>query len=245
VKLPLDLKPRQTDNSSRTLSLFFTVYNVRVGHKSTWKRAKKMLGSQQSDVISDFEETDSGGSSRLRQIACGFLPVATNSCLVENGMHDVRIIYAARMPPQEYCDRGIIDPSTLVLVDKNDAGESQASLVDDSFAEETASSDSKSDRLANGSKADLSDLASIADDSRGGKSKSSANVEPISLSVSRRCLWPLVPPKIDVIPVAHLFLGANFRTFVAPPAKRVACFVSSRGARPIRSPPQPCVYVKA
>jgi len=193
AKLPLDLKPRRADGTSRTLSILFTVYNVKLGTKSKWKRAKKMFGESSSDV----EDQDSSRMSRQQQIACGFLPVTTHaSTMLDNGMHDVRVIYASSPPPKEKCDEGLIEPTTLVLVDKTDITESLGSGVDgreDSYAEETTvSHDSTtfSDRKnpETGARArtessglSVSDIGSIADDSRAGRKISS---EPISLSVS-------------------------------------------------------------
>jgi len=190
AKLPLDLQPGKSDTSSRTLSLFFCVYNVRLDSKSTWKRAKKkILGPNPTPTETGEPQSQetSGSSTRLEQLACGFLPLTTNSCLVDNGLHDVRVIYSARKPPEEFCDRGVLDPSTLILVDKSDTNESQASLIDESCADDTlSSSDSKSQTgFDNSENTNLSELASLADDSR---SRATSNAEPISLSVSLLCL---------------------------------------------------------
>lgn len=191
VKLPLDLKPSDGDGGTRTLSLFFTVYNVRLDSKSTWRRAKKYLSTKSSES-GDSDDQDAE-RTRLDQVACGFLPVSNHACMIDNGLHDVRVIYTARSPPRDFCDRGLVDPTTLILVERSDM---ESFVPDDSFAEENTVSSEASplDRQQSGdavnrtegSVASLSDLASLAEDSqsRGGRTKGSATSEPISLSVS-------------------------------------------------------------
>jgi hypothetical protein len=197
AKLPLDLKPsRQIDGNPRTLSLVFTVYNVKLHSKSTWKRGKKLFSpgatkSTGSADVAQSEDTESYANGRLERIACGFLPVTSHDALIQDGMHDVRVAYSVRSPPKELCDSGAVEPTTMVLVEKNDAGESfGVSLHEDSYAENTiVSTDSfVSDRIE-GSEAvaksdgasSVSDLDSTASQPRGGKTKGG---EPLSLSVS-------------------------------------------------------------
>jgi hypothetical protein len=190
VKLPLDLRPRQQDGSSRTLSLFFTVYSIKVGSNSKLHRLKKLLGTIGSGS-NDGTEQDGRAKSRLEQVACGFLPLTQHVSLVENGAHDVRIVYSARTPPAEFCSRGLASPSTLILVDGTRAADPQnAAAIGESFADDVnlSTTDSVSDLLTGsetGGRSDgtFSDLVSILEDSQT-KTKLTARTEPMSLTVS-------------------------------------------------------------
>lgn len=191
LKLPLDLKPRRKDGTSRTLSLFFTVFNVKTGSKSKWKRTKGLFTTSASEPSNDMLRLDLTGKSRLDQIACGFLPIATPNCLVDNGLHDVRVVYKAKHPPREVREQYLLPQSSLVLVERKEANDTfQAGGKEDSIAEDTTVSyESASDRQTTsepGLRTDrslTSDLGSAADDSvsRSGKVHST---EPLSLSVS-------------------------------------------------------------
>jgi hypothetical protein len=210
VKLPLDLKPRQQDGSSRTLSLFFTVYNVKVGSHSKLQRLKKLLGTIGSG---SNETTGQGGraKSRLEQVACGFLPLTQHISLIENGAHDVRIVYSARTPPEEFCSRGFVSPSTLILVDGNRAADPQnAAAIGESFADDVniSTTDSVSDLLT-GSEAGgrndgtYSDLASLLEDSQT-KAKSIVGTEPMSLTVSFYVVMRMLLHLSSFLPLAWM-----------------------------------------
>lgn len=197
VKLPLNLDVSQKVGRVRVLSLFFTVFNVHLDSKKSWKRAKKYLSSKPGES-SDSDEPEASSMERLEQIASGFLPITGQSCLIENGMHDVRVVYKAHIPPRELCDRGLVDPDTLVLIERTDTTESQGgSMLDESYADDKSVSTDKGStserpnettgRNDEKSVASLSDLASIDDSSRGGKTRATPNTEPISLSV-RPCV---------------------------------------------------------
>lgn len=184
LKLPLDLHQVDENGRRRNFCLFFTVYRLKRGSKSMWKRgAKKIFGSSSTTGASDqnsSEETQQSG--RIEQVASGFLPITSQSCLIDNGLHDVRIDYKAKSPTQEDRNQLSLPTDSLVLVESAVTSDpAYAAGRDDSFAEDTTiSNDSrKSDR----NKAD-SDSMSFNDDSqsKGGKGKASA--EPISLSVS-------------------------------------------------------------
>lgn len=188
VKLPLDLKPRQSDGTARTLSLLFTVYNVKVGSKSKLQRMKRLLGTIGTGS-SDTSEPDGHGKTRLEQVACGFLPLTQHVSLLENGAHDVRIIYSARVPPPEFCTRGILNPSTLILIEGAGTVDPQNSgPFGESFADDInmSTTDSVSDLLtgseAGGRNDSLSDLVSLLEDVQA-KVKSGSSSEPLSLSV--------------------------------------------------------------
>lgn len=201
LKLPLDLKPRLRDGSSSDLVLFFTVFDVRVQSKNTGKTTKKLLGSVSAEQEKPSDQDVSSGP-RMDQIACGFLPLTNSSSLIENGLHDVRVVYNSRSPPQEFVDRGILDPTTLIVIEK-ELGESQhTSTHGDSIADESVSIDSRSDKgegqaKGDGSIAAFSDLVIIADasesQSRGVRTNAGSTNEPISLQVSRSLEFVLIP----------------------------------------------------
>jgi hypothetical protein len=131
VKLPFDLRPGRRDGTSRNLALVFTVYGVKIGVKNIWKRAIKFSSSpteHESMIL------DPSGKARLDQIACGVLPLSSLSCILDDGIHDVRVSYKAKSPPKDLCDQGSIPASSLILVeDKGGAAK------DDSLMNETAS----------------------------------------------------------------------------------------------------------
>jgi hypothetical protein len=178
IKLPLDLSPTVKSRSLRSFCLFFTVYNVRMSSKNKWKRAKKIFTG--SD---DLRSSDpSAVSSRAEQIASGFFPIARNGCLVDDGIHDVRIMYSAEEPPENLIASGVVDETSLVLREKIVVVEGKPGR-DHSFAEETTGSNdsganeiSLSDSVATGS-----EFVHSTDDSRSERGR--APTEPISLSV--------------------------------------------------------------
>ena len=178
VKLPLDLKPETTDESRRIYALFFSVFDVKVTSKSKWQnRAKKLFGNapvEPSPSSGDSDDLDATGKSRIEGIACGFLPLTSRGCLLDNGIHDVRVIYKAKSPTPEMCDKGLLDATSLILVERSDTGDRDllpGSSVDnreDSCADETT--------LSNDS----------ASEKSGSVGKSKPGHDLISLSVSRR-----------------------------------------------------------
>lgn len=136
VKLPLKLKSR---NSARTLSLFFTVYHVKFSSKKKWKVLPKINKRDQmvSGVNSvneatgersqQAEESELSGKCKLVLLSCGFLPMTSQGCLIDNGLHDVKMMYEARPPNAELRNSGTIPASSLIVVEK---GESGVSLKD-------------------------------------------------------------------------------------------------------------------
>lgn len=191
IKLPLDLNPRNPDGKSLSLSLFFTVYRVKTGSRSKWKRgAKKLFGSSILDSIGGSgDEADLTG--QIEQVACGFLPIVAQSCLLDNGMHDVRVIYMAQQPPEEMCNQDSISSSSLMLVERElPVGGIGTSGRDESFAEDTTiSNDSlRSDRqrdIDSSMRTDSNnDLQSLNDESIARKVNSKGLNDPIALSVS-------------------------------------------------------------
>jgi hypothetical protein len=187
IKLPLHFNLTGPTEKSCVLSLFFTVYRVRTGSKNKWKRgAKKLFGSSILDSVGNVEDIEQ--SDRIDQVACGFLPINSNSCVLENGMHDVRIAYYARAPSNDMVQQRVIPSDSLVL--REMSPEDSACIGrDESIAEETTItndslvSDRHKDIDATMRTDSASDLLSMNEDSvvsgKGGKNK-----DPISLSVS-------------------------------------------------------------
>jgi hypothetical protein len=167
VKLPLDLTPENKDKPRRIYALFFSVFNVRVSPKSRWQnRAKKLFGTTVEPPPSsgDSDGLDSSGKSRLEQVACGFLPLTTRGCLLDNGMHDVRVEYTARSPTPEMCEQGLLEATSLILVEKGDTRESLPGSSfenrEESYAEDN---DSISELSDSGKKSKLGqDLMSLS-----------------------------------------------------------------------------------
>jgi hypothetical protein len=185
IKLPLDLNPRHPDGKSRSLSLFFTVFRVKTGSKSKWKRGAKMLfGSTIVDSLGNADDADLTG--RVEQVACGFLPLTSQSCLLDNGMHDVRVAYRAQKPPDDMCKEGIVSPSSIMLADRELTDGGAAVLGrDESFEKDTtASNDSLRWDRSKDIESSASDLQSLNDDSVSKSLKSKSLNEPIALSVS-------------------------------------------------------------
>lgn len=189
IKLPLDLTPKGQDGKTNMLSLFFTVYRIKTHSKSKWKRGAKMLfGSAILDSLRNADESNSSG--RVKSVACGFLPIAPQSCLLDDGMHDVRVAYMAQSPPAE-CSNKPDDSRTLMLVER----EINKSVIANLFNRERTTDDAAVDSRAFENR--LNDVASSVqtDDSstdfqsndeaflRSDKNAGASEVEHISLSV--------------------------------------------------------------
>lgn len=196
MKLPLDLSTSNLNGTSTVLSIFFTVYKIRLGSSSKWKRGAKMLfGSSVPESLSaSGHDVGSSGKTRLEQVGCGFLPITSQSCLLENGLHDVRVVYKAKTPTAQDVRKQIgVPPTTLILTERAlPVDGSSVAGREDSFAEDTTtiSNDSyKSDRnntFDTNTRTDSNtDLKSLADDSQSRGTRSKMATEPISLSVSQ------------------------------------------------------------
>jgi len=228
MKLPLDLRPGNENGSGRrVLSLFFTVYNIKMHSKSKWK---KLFSSTSSETKEGETET---GPFRIEQVACGFLPISSDTCLIDDGLHDVRIIYTSQPAPAEYVQKGKVRASTLVLREKVDNLET-ASVAnkEHSLAEDTLSIDENNSNAGDGlqSVASASDLTSMADESMSRSDKQKAS-EPISLSVRITCHssvhaqndtlakileldqeFPLYGKRMDAVFLSKLRMGRDFLT---------------------------------
>jgi hypothetical protein len=117
MKLPLILASRSVggDVDSGPLALFFSVYNVDIKSRIRWgsRAEKKPISSidslsntprkglrGQSSFGPESSDTEAERKkSRVDVLACGFLPITTSdtSCLVDNGLHDVKLMYTAEV----------------------------------------------------------------------------------------------------------------------------------------------------
>ena len=184
LKLPLLLQPRQYQGTGRRVfALLFTVYNIRLSSKSKWK---KLFSSSSSEA-----KDDSDSDFRMDQIACGFLPISNDTCLIDDGLHDVRIMYTSEPVPTEYIEQGKAGVSSLILRERTESSESTSlAAKEHSIAEDTTVSND-SGRIGEGLRADqsvvsASDIASMAEESLS-KSDRQKITEPLSLSVRITC----------------------------------------------------------
>jgi hypothetical protein len=199
LKLPLDLKPQQSDEFFRIYVLLFTVYKVKTTSKNKWKRAKNFFSSPSGagEAAGDTDDTgkDSSSRSRLEQVACGFLPISTNFCIIDNGMHDVKVVYVSKPVTKDIVEQGLAESTALRLIDKAEGAETVASThesiredstVDENMSIESGFSDRNqpetSTRTEN-STASVSDMASVTEDSQSRRSRSASTLEQMSLSV--------------------------------------------------------------
>lgn len=97
IKLPLDLKRKSSTEGNRNLSILFTLFKIKLG--KGWKRSTMMLFGTNSSP--EAEAHGVTGPTRLEQIGCGFLPLSDQSCLLENGLHDIRIAYKSTIIPDD------------------------------------------------------------------------------------------------------------------------------------------------
>ena len=205
LKLPLDLKPRNRDGGTRILSIFVTLFKIKLSSsKSRWKRGAKMLfGAGTGSENYDAEENGVSGSTRIHQISCGFLPLTDRSCLIDNGIHDVRIVYKSSPLPDNLVANGFGTSSTLVLNEYHEDAPVPPvqSGKDDSCAEDTTVSDTSL----------MSDNQVSADTRRNEEVQStetkgnSESKEPLSLSV--RALTNFLDSEIHVD--LHLFFSCR------------------------------------
>jgi len=160
VKLPLELKPVRSGSSTRTLSLFFSAYHVKFSSKNKWstiiplrgqgnKRDSRVTGvNDVNEATGERSETSEeeglAGKCKLVLLSCGFLPVTSQTCLIDNGLHDVKMMYKAKPPTLEMRQKGDIAGSSLIVTEKNEAAQalrdSQASSVFDPRDESSACS---------------------------------------------------------------------------------------------------------
>jgi hypothetical protein len=142
MKLPLEINTHSTpEEPGRVLSVFFTVYRLSFSARKKWARrlrpSTKKTGRKVDEIAGELagegsSETESSSSCRLIQLACGHLPLVSQSAVIHNGLHDVKMMYQARIPKEETCDAGQLHPDTLIVSDITDTGKS-ISLDDPRF----------------------------------------------------------------------------------------------------------------
>jgi hypothetical protein len=114
IKLPFDLTPTDQEGKKLSLSLFFSVFKVKTDSKSKWKRGAKMiLGASILDSLRSTDEINTCGRAKL--VACGFLPLAPQSCLLDDGIHDVRVPFTAKPLPAEMCTDPLHSSSCILF----------------------------------------------------------------------------------------------------------------------------------
>lgn len=117
TKLPLDLANKRRDGTTRFLSLFFTVYDVKSDYRRELNPATELQASPFS--FEGFAESTLGKTklSCLEQVSCGFLPLLTNEgCLVDNGIHDVQLTHRSGTTPKKLCEQWGCPTTSLLLV---------------------------------------------------------------------------------------------------------------------------------
>jgi C2 domain in Dock180 and Zizimin proteins len=190
IKLPLDLTSKDPDGENVMLSLFFTVYRIKSHNKSKWKRGAKMLfGTSLLDSLRNGDENNITG--RVKPVACGFLPIAPQSYLLDDGIHDVRVAYIAQSPPAEFCSMPNHKNSLMLVereINKSSLGNlfSRESAVDESVVDNTAFDNRLHDVESSVQTDDSSTDFQSTDDAfiRGEKNAGASDMEHVSLSVS-------------------------------------------------------------
>lgn len=162
VKLPLELKPGRTNSSAKTLALFFSAYHVKFSSKKKWSKVIPLRSTKRDSRVSRVKDVDEAtgertessddgersGKCKLLLLACGFLPVTAQSSLIENGLHDVKMMYKARPPNIEMRNKGGIASSSLIVTEKSETSgqslkDSQASSGFDVREDDTTTSGSR------------------------------------------------------------------------------------------------------
>lgn len=94
LKLPLVLCDPK--NPLIRLALVFSVYHVEIKPKKTWAERGKVL-SKQFGV--NMQSSPQKKKALLQPLGSGFLPITYNAdtvCLIDNGLHDVKLCYDAK-----------------------------------------------------------------------------------------------------------------------------------------------------
>lgn len=207
IKLPLLLESRSIGGGlqSGPLALFFSVYKVGIKPKRGWHVS--------SDADSEQKKC------RLRQLACGFLPITTSdtSCLIDNGLHDVRLIYTSEKCEDES------GRNTLILTQLADHKSKECMYITGRTAAGNADEDDEKYRLdkdgsffgsdsAPSETATESDMARSEASSSAGRTRSSSKRESMGLQVCCDC--PCVPARTCILQpcltsLSRLCAGAN------------------------------------
>lgn len=168
IKLPLSLDAAGED---RRLSLFFTIYRLKVGQKAMWKTMFSSSSSEEGEV----EEIVRNG--RTVRLTCGYLPLSVNSGLLEDGVHDVAMCYKSIIPSSEICQTYNLAASSFLL--------QEVAPLDDlspSPREESSYQDDFDKEMDTSVATDTTDARSANEDSYSIRSRTRG--ESLSLSVS-------------------------------------------------------------
>ena len=198
MKLPLLLEFRKSDQTCCMPSVLFTVYRLSFSSRKKWgkraranKRAKRKVEEIAGEVSGEVgDEIEPNRSCQLIQLGCGFFPLASNSSLLPNGNHDVKMKYVARNPRHEVIEQGHLSEDTLIIsesmeaskwvfgqerIDTEDLAEDGESSVASSLPlPDTASATSASDSIA---------MSESNEDRRQRHSRQKSGTEPISIQV--------------------------------------------------------------
>mmetsp|Transcript_5966 Transcript_5966/g.9423 ORF Transcript_5966/g.9423 Transcript_5966/m.9423 type:complete len:3872 (+) Transcript_5966:128-11743(+) len=110
IKLPLLLS--DPSNPDKQLVLLFCVYHVEVKHKKTWTELGAKAISKKFGMPLHSSESKKW-KAPIELLGCGFLPITTNSetsCLIDNGLHDVRLCYDAKSVADEVGNELLLTP---------------------------------------------------------------------------------------------------------------------------------------
>lgn len=217
IKLPLILAMRSAGGfvDSGPLALFFSVYNIDIKSKRSWKDRVEQRQTPSKDSLSNtprkgshlqscfgLESNDAETErkkSRVEVLACGFLPITSDtSCLIDNGLHDVKLMYTAGM-----CSEDDGGNETLILnqIAEQKSRESTFSFRTDSSGRSLGDGDDIESlfeqlgtdvdgsfigsEIATSETATESDIARSETSSAGGRSRSRSKRERMTLQVSQ------------------------------------------------------------
>lgn len=173
IRLPLNL---DAAGEKRKLSLFFTVYRLKVGAKAKWKTIFHSSSTDEKDV----EEIVRNGSTV--RLACGYLPLSSCSSLLQDGIHDISIGYKPIMPSSEICKTCSLSTSSFLLQEMAVPDDPSSSPRNDGDCQDDCEKD-MDDSVAT----EATDGRSTNDDSYSMRQR--ARRDPLSLSVSAFFPW--------------------------------------------------------
>jgi hypothetical protein len=141
MKLPFDLDIKGPNGKPRILALFFSVYRLKPSTGSKWKfRTKMLFGTASGSIAESYSYLEDAGScakNRIEQVACGFLPLTSQCSLIDSGLHDVRIVYKAKTPSQELCEKTSLLSTSFILAETAADDIALSTSQKDSTAEDT------------------------------------------------------------------------------------------------------------
>ena len=193
LKLPLILNgSKDASKPSRRLSVFFTVYRLSFSSRKKWgMRFRSKKSARKVDEIADEIEGEStraataNGVCHLMQLSCGYLPLISNSALVEDGSHDVKMTQIARRPNKDLVQKGEMDGSTLILCEITGINEGGKTESDDFLGEDGESVGSSYYAADTASATSASESLAVSEITEGSRTKGKLKVlaDPICLQV--------------------------------------------------------------